>query len=169
MDIFSHLSTCVCTQSPKYLEMAQGHISLSGPSADGCGGRGSPTSTCGGGGSQAGGGPRSRGRATTVPLYGGGGSQAGGRNSITSTRGGGGSSIRSSGGGPRSRGRATAGPLCGQAAASPKPRGGGTSKAGEQATPVDVRATATHEARCSSEQRHGRREMRAAMIARDIL
>jgi hypothetical protein len=30
MGIFSHLSTCVCTQSPKYLEMAQGHISLSG-------------------------------------------------------------------------------------------------------------------------------------------
>jgi hypothetical protein len=30
-------------------------------------------------------------------------------------------------------------------------------------------ATATHEARCSSEWRHGRREMRAAMIARDIL
>jgi hypothetical protein len=25
----SHLSTCVCTQSPKYLEMAQRHISLS--------------------------------------------------------------------------------------------------------------------------------------------
>jgi hypothetical protein len=57
---------------------------------------------------------------------------------------------------PWSRGRATAGPLCGQAAASPRPRGGGTSKAGEQATPVDVRvATATHEARCSSERRHG--------------
>jgi hypothetical protein len=36
---------------------------------------------------------------------------------------------------PRSRGRATAGPLCGQAAVSPKPRGCGTSKAGEQATP----------------------------------
>jgi hypothetical protein len=54
--------------------------------------------------------------------------------------------------------------------ASPKPRGGGTSKAGEQATPIDVRiATATHEARCSSEQRHRSREMRAAMIARDIL
>jgi hypothetical protein len=71
---------------------------------------------------------------------------------------------------PRSRGRATAGPLCGQAAASPKPRGGGTSKVGEQATPVDVRvATATHEARCSSERHHGKREMRAAMIARDIL
>jgi hypothetical protein len=71
---------------------------------------------------------------------------------------------------PRSRGRATVGPLCGQAAASPKPRGGGTSKAREQATSVDVRvATATHEARCSSERRHGRREMRAAMIARDIL
>jgi hypothetical protein len=30
-------------------------------------------------------------------------------------------------------------------------------------------ATATHEARGSSERRHGRREMRAAMIARDIL
>jgi hypothetical protein len=60
--------------------------------------------------------------------------------------------------------------LCGQAAASPKPRGGGTSKADEQATPVDVRvATATHEARCSSEQRHGRGEMLAAMIACDIL
>jgi hypothetical protein len=29
MGIDSHLSTCVCTQSPKYLEMAQGHISLS--------------------------------------------------------------------------------------------------------------------------------------------
>jgi hypothetical protein len=66
--------------------------------------------------------------------------------------------------------RATAGPLCGQAAASPRFRGGGTSKAGEQATPVDVRvATATHEARSSSERRHGRPEMRAAMIARDIL
>jgi hypothetical protein len=55
-------------------------------------------------------------------------------------------------------------------AASPRSRGGGTSKAGEQATPVDVRvATATHEARCSSERRHGKPEMRAAMIARDIL
>jgi hypothetical protein len=71
---------------------------------------------------------------------------------------------------PRCRGRATTGPLCGQAAASPRSRGGGTSKAGEQATSVDVRvATATHEARCSSERRHGRPEMRAAMIARDIL
>jgi hypothetical protein len=29
MGINSHLSTCVGTQSPKYLEMAQGHISLS--------------------------------------------------------------------------------------------------------------------------------------------
>jgi hypothetical protein len=29
MGTFSHLSTCVCTQSPKYLEMAQRHISLS--------------------------------------------------------------------------------------------------------------------------------------------
>jgi hypothetical protein len=30
MGIDSHLSTCVGTQSPKYLEMAQRHISLSG-------------------------------------------------------------------------------------------------------------------------------------------
>jgi hypothetical protein len=29
MGIDSHLSTCVGTQSPKYLEKAQGHISLS--------------------------------------------------------------------------------------------------------------------------------------------
>src|SRR5689334_24654245 len=29
MSINSHISTCVGTQSPKYLEMAQGHISLS--------------------------------------------------------------------------------------------------------------------------------------------
>jgi hypothetical protein len=29
MVIDSHLSTCVDTQSPKYLEMAQRHISLS--------------------------------------------------------------------------------------------------------------------------------------------
>jgi hypothetical protein len=29
MGINSYLSTCVGTQSPKYLEMAQGHISLS--------------------------------------------------------------------------------------------------------------------------------------------
>jgi hypothetical protein len=71
---------------------------------------------------------------------------------------------------PRSRGRATAGPLCGQATASPGPRGGGTSKAGKQAAPLDVRvAMATHEARGSSERRHGRREVRATMIARDIL
>jgi hypothetical protein len=71
---------------------------------------------------------------------------------------------------PLSRGRVTARPLCGQAAASLRPRGGGTSKAGEQAAPVDVRvATATHEARGSSERRHGRREMRAAMIACDII
>jgi hypothetical protein len=107
----------------------------------------------------------------------GGGPPAGGRNSMTSTRGGGGSSIRSSGGGSQVGGggspiqRATkAGPLCGQAAASPRSRGGGTSKAGEQATPVDVRiATATHEARCSNERRHGKPEMRAEMIACDIL
>jgi hypothetical protein len=42
MSIFSHLGPCVCTQSPKYLEMAQGHISLSNirfkPSEDTSGG-----------------------------------------------------------------------------------------------------------------------------------
>jgi hypothetical protein len=70
---------------------------------------------------------------------------------------------------PRSRRRGTVGPLCKQATASPRPQGGGTSKAGEQAAPVDVRvATTTHEAWGSSERRHGRREMRAAMIALDI-
>jgi hypothetical protein len=37
MGIFSHLSTCVCTQSPKYLEMAQGHISLSAVARSGSG------------------------------------------------------------------------------------------------------------------------------------
>jgi hypothetical protein len=35
MSINSHLSTCVGTQSPKYLEMAQGHISLSGTALTG--------------------------------------------------------------------------------------------------------------------------------------
>jgi hypothetical protein len=30
LSITLHKSTCVGTQSPKYLEMAQGHISLSG-------------------------------------------------------------------------------------------------------------------------------------------
>jgi hypothetical protein len=53
---------------------------------------------------------------------------------------------------------------------APRPQGGGTSKAGEQAAPGDVRvATATHEVRGSSERRHGRREMRATLIAHDIL
>jgi hypothetical protein len=74
-----------------------------------------------------------------------GGPPTGGRGSMTSTHSGGGSSIRSSGGGSQVDG-----------GGSLRPRGGGTSKAGEQATPVDVRvATATHEARCSSERRHG--------------
>jgi hypothetical protein len=107
----------------------------------------------------------------------GGGPPAGGRNSMTSTRGGGGSSIRSSGGGSQVGGggspiqRASdSGALMRASGASPRSRGGGTSKAGEQATPVDVRvATATHEARSSSQRRHGRLEMRAAMITRDIL
>jgi hypothetical protein len=55
-----------------------------------------------------------------------------------------------------------------QAAASPGPRGGGTSKASEQVAPLDVQvATVTHEARGSSERR--RCEVSAAMIARDIL
>jgi hypothetical protein len=40
MGIDSPLSTCVGTQSPKYLEMAQGHISLSNTS-DLAGGAGS--------------------------------------------------------------------------------------------------------------------------------
>jgi hypothetical protein len=95
-----------------------------------------------------------------------GGPPAGGRNSMTSMRGGGGSSIRSSGGGSQVGGGGS--PI--QRASDSGSRGGGTSKAGEQATPIDVRvATATHEARSSSERRHGRPEMRAAMIARDIL
>jgi hypothetical protein len=107
-----------------------------------------------------------------------GGPPAGGCGSLTSTRGGGGSSIHSSGGGSsiRSSGggspiqRASdSGPLCGQATSSPGPQGGDTSKASEQAASLDVRvATTTHEARDSSERRHGRREVRAAMIARDI-
>jgi hypothetical protein len=59
---------------------------------------------------------------------------------------------------PRSRGRATAVPLCGQAVASPGPRGGGTSKAGEQAAPLDVRvATTTNKARGSSGVTEGAR------------
>jgi hypothetical protein len=79
----------------------------------------------------------------------GGGPPVGGRGSLTSTRGGGGFSIRSSGGGYQV---------------------GGGSKVGEQAAPLDVRvATTTHEARGSSERRHERREVRAAMIACDIL
>jgi hypothetical protein len=36
MYINSHLSPCVCTQSPKYLEMAQGHISLSRTQPQAC-------------------------------------------------------------------------------------------------------------------------------------
>jgi hypothetical protein len=40
MGIDSHLSTCVDTQSPKYLEMAQGHISLSVSHIEGGGARG---------------------------------------------------------------------------------------------------------------------------------
>jgi hypothetical protein len=65
---------------------------------------------------------------------------------------------RSAAAAPRSRGQVTAVPLCGQAAASPEPRGGGTSKAGEQATPLDVRvATTTHEACGSSGVTEGAR------------
>jgi hypothetical protein len=37
MGVDSHLNTCVDTQSPKYLEMAQGHISLSGAKEGGDG------------------------------------------------------------------------------------------------------------------------------------
>jgi FAD/FMN-containing dehydrogenase len=58
---------------------------------------------------------------------------------------------------PRSRGRATAGPLCGQAAASLRPRGGGTSNAGEQAAPVDVRVA----------MGRMRREVRASGVTED--
>jgi hypothetical protein len=59
---------------------------------------------------------------------------------------------------PRYRGRATVGPLCGQAAMSLGPRGNVTSKAGEQATPLDVRvAAATHEVRGSSDIMEGAR------------
>jgi hypothetical protein len=48
MGIDSHLSTCVGTQSPKYLEMAQGHISLSAaPAATMSGGGSSPTAVPG--------------------------------------------------------------------------------------------------------------------------
>jgi hypothetical protein len=77
---------------------------------------------------------------------------------------------RSAAAAPRSRGRATAVPLCGQAAASLGPRGGGTSKAGEQATPLDVRvATATHEARGSSDVTEGARcaQRRSRMTSSD--
>jgi hypothetical protein len=83
----------------------------------------------------------------------GGGPPAGGRGSLTSTRGGGSSPIqRASDSGALVR------------------ASGGTSKAGEQAAPLDVRVpTTTHGARGSSERRHGRREVRAAMIVRDIL
>jgi hypothetical protein len=71
---------------------------------------------------------------------------------------------------PRSRGRATVVPLCGQAAASPGPRGGCTSKAGEQAVPLDVRvAMATHEARGSSDVTEGARcvQRRSRMTSSD--
>jgi hypothetical protein len=101
----------------------------------------------------------------------GGGPPADGRSSITSTRGGGGSSIQSSGGGVSPIQRASdSGALVRASGDVPRPQGGGTSKTDEQAAPVDVQvATATHEARGSSEQRHGRREMRTEMIACDIL
>jgi hypothetical protein len=56
----------------------------------------------------------------------------------------------------RSRGRATTGPLCGGGIL--EPRGGDTSKADEQAVPLDVRvATATHEAWGSSGVTEGTR------------
>jgi hypothetical protein len=96
---------------------------------------------------------------------------------MTSTHGGGGSSIRSSGGGSQVGGGGSLiqrasdiGALVWASGGVPEARGGGTYKAGEQAAPVDVRvAMATHEARGSSERRNGRREMRPAMIARDII
>jgi hypothetical protein len=59
---------------------------------------------------------------------------------------------------PQSGGRATAGTLCGQAAAYLGPQGGGTSKANEQAAPLDVRvATTTHEVRAASQKARGAR------------
>jgi hypothetical protein len=71
---------------------------------------------------------------------------------------------------PRSRGRVTVVPLCGQAAVSSGPRGGGTSKAGDHAAPLDVRvATATHEARGLSGVTEGARcaQRRPRMISSD--
>jgi hypothetical protein len=98
---------------------------------------------------------------------------------MTSTRGGGGSSIQISGGGSPIQRASESGALVRASGGVPEAprrwhfqgrRASGTSKDDEQAAPVDVQvATMTHEARGSSERRHGRREMRAAMIARDIL
>jgi hypothetical protein len=96
---------------------------------------------------------------------------------MTSTHGGGGSSIRSSGGGSQVGGGGSLIQRASDSGALVRASGGVPEvlrrrhfKADEQATPVDVRvATATHEARCSSERHHGRPEMRAAMIVRDIL
>jgi hypothetical protein len=106
-----------------------------------------------------------------------GGPPAGGCNSMTSTRGGGGSSIRSSGGvsqvgggGSPIQSASDSGALVRASGGVPEVPRRRHFQAGEQATPVDVRvATVTHEARSSSERRHGRPEMRTTMIARDIL
>jgi hypothetical protein len=85
---------------------------------------------------------------------------------MTSTRGGGGSSIQSSGSGSQVGGGGSPIRRASDSGALVRATGG----VPEQATPIDVRvATTTHEARCSSERRHGRPEMHAAMIARDIL
>jgi hypothetical protein len=94
---------------------------------------------------------------------------------MTSMRGCGGSSIRSSGGGSQVGGVGSPIQRASDSGALVRASGGVPEvprrwHSGEQATPVDVRvSTVTHEARCSSERCHGRPEMRAAMIARDIL
>jgi hypothetical protein len=92
---------------------------------------------------------------------------------MTSTRGGGGSSIRSSGGGSQVGGGGSPIQRASDSVALVRASGGVLEVPrrqhfqGRRASDVRV-ATTTHEARCSSERRHGRPEMRAAMIARDI-
>jgi hypothetical protein len=104
-------------------------------------------------------------------------SGCGGRGSSTSTCGGSGSSIQSRDGGSQVGGggspiqRASDGSaLCGQVVASPRSRGDDTSKADEQAAPLDVRvATATHEALGSSGVTEGARcaQRRSRMTSSD--
>jgi hypothetical protein len=96
---------------------------------------------------------------------------------MTSTCGGGGSSIQSSGGGSQVGGGGFPIQRSSDSRALVRASGGIPEALrrrhfqGRRASgAIDVRvATATHEARGSSERRHGRREMRAALITRDIL